>query len=135
MKCELCDSESDWLDEHHVSYEPEETITVCRDCHADIHNTNKYPDLKPDVEDLSEYYNRHELHVDLGKVPSRDGWTTQIKYIPCNNDGCPNCPHGPYYYYYQRQGDTVRCEYGGMVTEDMLADQATLSDFSAGSEA
>jgi len=32
---------------HHLQYDPEETVTVCQDCHADIQNTEKYPDLKP----------------------------------------------------------------------------------------
>ena len=32
---------------HHVSYEPEKTIDICRSCHSKIHRTNKYQKLKP----------------------------------------------------------------------------------------
>lgn len=128
-ECDLCGDAAEWIDDHHVSYNPEETIRVCRSCHAEIHNTNKHPSLKPDGDELTAFYNRDNIHVDMSKVPSRDGWTTQIKYIPCSGGRCDSCPHGPYYYYYQRRGEEVRTEYGGKVTEDMLADQSTLSDY------
>jgi len=32
---------------HHISYNPEKTITVCTRCHNQIHHTDKYPHLKP----------------------------------------------------------------------------------------
>jgi len=36
------------IHEHHLSYEPESTIRLCRDCHMDIHHTEKYNSLEPD---------------------------------------------------------------------------------------
>jgi hypothetical protein len=128
-ECELCGQCSDWIDGHHVSYADDETILVCRSCHSDIHNTEKYPELTPDVEDLNGYYGVKFQEVNMSKIPSRRGWTKQIKTIPCGRDECATCPHGLYYYYYRRQGDDVRCEYGGKVTESMMANQSRLSEY------
>ena len=35
------------LEKHHISYNPEETIFVCRSYHLRIHNTDDFPHLKP----------------------------------------------------------------------------------------
>ncbi|OYT59552.1 hypothetical protein B6U81_05945, partial [Thermoplasmatales archaeon ex4484_30] len=35
------------LERHHISYEPEEIIFVCRNCHLKIHHTGDFPHLKP----------------------------------------------------------------------------------------
>jgi len=35
------------LEKHHISYDPEKTIFVCRNCHLRIHHTNDFPHLKP----------------------------------------------------------------------------------------
>lgn len=129
--CELCGSVADYIDKHHISYSPEETIAVCRSCHSDIHHTNQHPELTPKETELTQFYEEADIHVDLSRVPDRDRWTKQIKYIPCNNDDCSNCPHGPYYYYYKREGDGVTCEYGGKVTDEMIADQRQLTEFTA----
>jgi len=128
-ECELCGDAAEWLDDHHISYDPERTVRVCRSCHSDIHHTNKHSELKPETGDLTDFYSRDEIHVDESKIPSRSGWTIQVKYIPCTDGHCGNCPHGPYYYYYRRRGDTVHTQYGGRVTEDMLANQSELSQF------
>lgn len=34
--------------EHHVSYEPEKVVDVCRRCHYQIHREGKHPELTPD---------------------------------------------------------------------------------------
>ena len=34
------------LEKHHISYNPEKTIFVCRSCHRRIHCTNDFPHLK-----------------------------------------------------------------------------------------
>jgi hypothetical protein len=39
---------------HHVSYFPEEKITVCSSCHMKIHHSNSYPNFKPRDEKVSE---------------------------------------------------------------------------------
>jgi len=38
------------IDEHHISYEPEETMLVCSSCHNQIHHDDSFrPDLRPDM--------------------------------------------------------------------------------------
>lgn len=39
-----------YVDEHHVSYAPEETVEVCRSCHSRIHDDEAFrPDLTPEM--------------------------------------------------------------------------------------
>lgn len=38
MECKRCGKRED-LQEHHVSYEPEITIMLCRECHGEKHGT------------------------------------------------------------------------------------------------
>ena len=46
--CEICDDEKHRV-KHHVCYEPEETILICRSCHTKIHrNEDFHPELTPD---------------------------------------------------------------------------------------
>jgi hypothetical protein len=85
--------------------------------------------LKPGGEDVSNFYGVRAREVNMTEVPTRDGWSKQIKTIPCGRDECTTCPHGPYYYYYRRRGDDVRCEYGGKVTASMMANQSRLSEY------
>ena len=47
----------DLYERHHISYYPEITILVHRECHYSIHHTNSYPDLKPLVGDSRDFYN------------------------------------------------------------------------------
>ena len=44
--CSLCGYEEN-IEEHHLSYDEDRTMMVCKKCHEDIHHTNKYPELKP----------------------------------------------------------------------------------------
>lgn len=46
------------LVKHHISYFPIKIIYVHWGCHHKIHRTNKYPELKPLIEDASKFYNR-----------------------------------------------------------------------------
>lgn len=41
---------------HHISYFPESTISVCTDCHNLIHNTYKFPELKPPKGESMKFY-------------------------------------------------------------------------------
>ncbi len=50
------------LVKHHMSYFPEIIIYVHGGCHHKIHRTNKYPKLKPKIEDSAKFYNR-ELNI------------------------------------------------------------------------
>jgi len=43
-KCELCNNNSNYCQNHHTSYEPEKTIVVCDVCHWKIHNKPGYYD-------------------------------------------------------------------------------------------
>lgn len=46
--CKVC-KEKTYTVKHHISYEPEETVYVCRSCHVKIHINDKFcPDLTPD---------------------------------------------------------------------------------------
>ena len=45
--CLICKRISRKIDKHHVSYDYNNVIEVCRKCHREIHNTNKYPMFKP----------------------------------------------------------------------------------------
>ncbi len=42
---------------HHMSYFPEIIIYVHGGCHHNIHRSDKYPQLKPKIEDASKFYN------------------------------------------------------------------------------
>ena len=48
-KCEACGDyfSPDQMIRHHVRYQPEELVTVCRSCHLHIHRGRKYSHLKP----------------------------------------------------------------------------------------
>lgn len=41
-ECELCGTPEDIV-EHHTSYEPEETVMVCRSCHGRVHTDPDHP--------------------------------------------------------------------------------------------
>lgn len=47
--CEACREKIDFGKEivHHVSYSPPETVLVHQSCHAKIHRSEQFPDLKP----------------------------------------------------------------------------------------
>lgn len=50
--CQVCGDgfELNYMQIHHTSYEPEETLQVCRDCHRRIHHEDGYhDDLIPDM--------------------------------------------------------------------------------------
>jgi hypothetical protein len=126
--CEICGATDRRIESHHISYQSEERIDVCRQCHEDIHHTDRYDSLQPEHSEQSDYYNS-SIEVDKSQVPARPGWTVQIKHIPCSGSDCPSCPHGPYYYYYKREGDDVLCEYGGVVQDSMLMSQTSLAEF------
>lgn len=53
-RCQVCGKELAWDQalEHHLSYEEDKTITVCRSCHLKIHRGSKLPRLKP--QDMQE---------------------------------------------------------------------------------
>jgi integrase/recombinase XerD len=47
-RCELCNSQAN-LQEHHYSYDPPETMDVCSPCHAQIHHSERYVQLRPEM--------------------------------------------------------------------------------------
>jgi len=46
--CELCGEQKPKLETHHISYEPEETMSVCQPCHREIHESDEYEYLQPE---------------------------------------------------------------------------------------
>lgn len=44
-ECIECGSREN-IDKHHTSYEPEETVMLCRSCHQSVHGADEHP-LKP----------------------------------------------------------------------------------------
>lgn len=48
-------------------------------------------------------------------TPGTGGYTWEAEYVRCGRKGCRRCPHGPYWYGYQRTGTRVRKVYGGRV--------------------
>lgn len=46
-KCYCCDAFFNKTEEHNLHYDKNITITVCKQCHTDIHRTDKWPELKP----------------------------------------------------------------------------------------
>jgi len=127
-ECELCGETSARIDSHHIDYIKDETIDVCKGCHSEIHNTQEHPELKPPDGQIDDFYGFSGV-VDKSRIPSRPGWTIQIKTVLCGNEKCDNCPHGPYYYYYKREGEKIYCEYGGEVTDGMMAEQKRLVEY------
>lgn len=55
--CVVCGKDLDYnsVIKHHVNYNPEKIIDVCRSCHLKIHRSDKYPNLKPKVKRLVWY--------------------------------------------------------------------------------
>lgn len=48
MSCANCGAVAD-LVEHHKSYNPDETVFLCRGCHSSVHQSPEaYPELAPD---------------------------------------------------------------------------------------
>ncbi len=59
--CEVCGKKLDWFEEirHHISYSPpEKVIIVCAGCHNKIHKTNKFPQFKPNKDEIDKFYRR-----------------------------------------------------------------------------
>jgi len=45
-------------------------------------------------------------------------WTYEQEYVKCGKKTCGRCPHGPYWYRYQRRGKRTHKEYVGKVLMD-----------------
>lgn len=45
------------------------------------------------------------------------GGTRVVKKVTCGKAACTSCPHGPYEYRVQRQGDSLEWEYIGPATD------------------
>ncbi|MFB6178652.1 MAG: helicase C-terminal domain-containing protein [Halorientalis sp.] len=56
--CTACEDRVDIGDtvRHHISYFPEEIVTVCRACHNKIHFSDQYPELTPPEEEIRRFY-------------------------------------------------------------------------------
>jgi DnaJ domain len=48
-------------------------------------------------------------------------WCYRNEYVHCGKRNCKACPHGPYWYRYQRRGAKVHKEYVGKIKPDDLA--------------
>lgn len=63
--CSVCHEklEHEQTIEHHVSYQPEETIKVCRSCHQKIHRAHRWT-LKPPEGDSDKFYEQTKKEED-----------------------------------------------------------------------
>lgn len=55
-------------------------------------------------------------------------WTYRSEYVRCGKKACGSCPHGPYWYRYQRRGNKVHKEYVGKIRSDQVADELRAHD-------
>lgn len=59
--CEVCEDRLEWdgTIRHHVSYFPEDIVTVCRSCHNKIHMDESFsPELTPPQDEIDRFYDR-----------------------------------------------------------------------------
>jgi hypothetical protein len=130
-ECELCGS-FDQVEQHHTSYEDDETMTVCAACHHKIHDSEKR--LSQHQPKTDDYYTP-DAAVDKSELPSREGWTLRIELVQCPDNKCTKCPHGPYYYYYRHTDTGFKKDYGGTVPPNAIMAQNTLDQYTtAGGE-
>ncbi|WP_363463674.1 DEAD/DEAH box helicase [Halogeometricum borinquense] len=99
--CGACEERVDAAEtiRHHVSYFPEETVTVCRACHNKIHFSDQYPELTPPEEDIRRFYDEEqeesagersppvaESGIDVPHTPDADEdkreWREIFPYVP-----------------------------------------------------
>ena len=77
------------------------------------------------VDDLLAYHRAREDEIldegelatddeELVDVEESDSGTIVVKRVPCGKN-CDGCPHGPYAYMVQRQGDSIEWKYRGKV--------------------
>jgi len=125
-ECYRCGTTDGRIENHHTDYEADETVPLCRECHAGVHASDD-DELKPAQEQTDEYYDHPK--VERSKLPTRPGWTVTVEMTICNDETCSKCPHGPYYYYYKRIGGKMKKEYGGSVPDGCLVDQKQLADY------
>jgi len=70
--CELCNS-SRLIEEHHISYYPERTMALCKECHDLVHNQDGFrDDLRPDIPRPDDYSSPKSGRTVL-KTCTRDG--------------------------------------------------------------
>ena len=60
ITCDVCFTPivNHMYDLHHIRYDPEETIIVCRTCHVRIHHSNENPHLRPPKDDIDKFYQK-----------------------------------------------------------------------------
>lgn len=58
---------------------------------------------EPTIKPKREVVNRREVA----------GITYQLEMVRCGKKSCETCPHGPYWYSYQREGKKVKSKYVG----------------------
>ena len=65
---------TDWekKHKHHVSYYPSWTVPVHVSCHRYIHNSDRYPHLKPTDSDTRKYYKHKDLYCQTNRDKIRE---------------------------------------------------------------
>jgi len=58
-KCSACGT-VEKIQQHHISYDPEITIMVCKTCHGEIHHSDKFKNLEPDLS-MKEAYKKEVI--------------------------------------------------------------------------
>lgn len=76
-ECFVCGARDNTV-EHHVSYDPEETVPTCRSCHTKIHKLDDFrPDLTP--ENVPEE-RRHTLDEDSRYINIKESVHTRLAH-------------------------------------------------------
>ena len=77
-KCALCGTTRQ-LQQHHISYDPEIIITVCRECHRKLHKhgvgrgTDKYSISLEDFQKEVEIQKLGENSISISPIRTEDG--------------------------------------------------------------
>lgn len=81
--CYTC--EDDWEIIHHVSYDPEDTVKVCRSCHGKIHvREGFHDDLDPGIRRPGDFTAEHEKQSTPEKLCEDDPdleYSAEVQYL------------------------------------------------------
>ncbi len=93
VKCGSCGKplELELYIRHHISYRPEKTMIVCRQCHSKIHDGKMASELRPAKEDAKEFYSKKPKKIVEKPIPKYCS-RCEREISKTNKSGvCQNC--------------------------------------------